>query len=189
MPERGVTCLPVKQAGLALPDPSQTAPENWTASCVITGHVVAALRGQVELRTADHSACLREGRTAVRRRGQIWAEEDLTAALEGALVLHARRLQRATKTRAWLTVQSSTVNGTELGSQELRDAIFLRYGLEPLDLPTYCDGCQAKFSISHALDCKKGGLVTTRHNELCDGVVDLAGKSFTPSDVRADPLI
>ena len=34
--EQGVTRLTVKQAGLALPDPSQTAPENWTASCVIT---------------------------------------------------------------------------------------------------------------------------------------------------------
>ena len=56
VPERGVTRLPIKQAGLALPDPSQTAPENWTESCVITGHPVAALRGQVEFRTADHSA-------------------------------------------------------------------------------------------------------------------------------------
>ena len=28
MPERGVTRLPVKQAGLSLPDPSQTALEN-----------------------------------------------------------------------------------------------------------------------------------------------------------------
>ena len=43
------------------------------------------------------------------------AEEALTAALEGALVLHAHRLRRATKTRAWLTVQPSTFNGTELG--------------------------------------------------------------------------
>ena len=36
VPEQGVTRLTVKQAGLALPDPSQTALENWTASCVIT---------------------------------------------------------------------------------------------------------------------------------------------------------
>ena len=43
-PEIGVTFLSVKQAGLALPNPDQTAPENWTASCVITGHLVAALR-------------------------------------------------------------------------------------------------------------------------------------------------
>ena len=67
VPERGVTNLNVKQAELALPDPSQTAPEKWTAPCVITGHLVAALRGLVEFRTEDHLSCLREGRTAVKR--------------------------------------------------------------------------------------------------------------------------
>ena len=36
VPEQRITRLPVKQAVLALPEPSQTAPENWTASCVIT---------------------------------------------------------------------------------------------------------------------------------------------------------
>ena len=65
VPERGVTLLPVKQTGLDLPDPSQTAHDNWMASSVITGHILASLRGQVEFRTADHSACLQEGQTAV----------------------------------------------------------------------------------------------------------------------------
>ena len=69
VPERDITHLPVKQAGLALPDPTQMAPENWKASCVITGHLVAALRVQVEFRTVDHWACLREVRTDVRRWG------------------------------------------------------------------------------------------------------------------------
>ena len=73
-PKIGVTRMPVKQAGLDLPDPTQTAPENWTASCVIIGHLVAALRGLVEFRTADHSACLWEGWTAVWRRSQQRAE-------------------------------------------------------------------------------------------------------------------
>ena len=83
----------------------------------------------------------------------------------------------------------STVNGTDLGAQEWRDALFLRYCLEPPDLPKYCDGCQARLSISHALDCKKGGLVTARHNKLRGGVADLAGKAFTPSHVRDNPVI
>ena len=65
-PGREITRLPVKQAGMALPDPTRTAPENWQASCVITGHLVSALRGQVPLRTADHAAYLRDGRAAVR---------------------------------------------------------------------------------------------------------------------------
>ena len=78
-----VTHLSVKQEGLALPDPSQTAPENWKASCVITGHLGSALRVQVEFLTADHLACLWEEQMAVWRRGQQRAEESLTAALEG----------------------------------------------------------------------------------------------------------
>ena len=89
VPERGVIHLPVKQAGLALPDPAQMSPENWTASCVITGHLVVALRGHVEFRTADHSACLREGLMAVQQRIQKQAEEALTATLEGAPVQRA----------------------------------------------------------------------------------------------------
>ena len=81
VPECDNTRLPVKQAGLALSDPIQTSPENWTASCVITGHLVVTLRGQVGFRMVDHLACLREGRTAVLKRGEIRAEEALTAAL------------------------------------------------------------------------------------------------------------
>ena len=69
------------------------------------------------------------------------------------------------------------------------DALFLRYGIDPLDLPHYCDGCNTTFSICHALNYNQGGLVTARHNELCDGVVDLAGKAFTPTHMRNDPLI
>ena len=58
-PERGFTSLPVKQVRLYLPDPNQTSSENFTESCVITGHLVTALRVQVEFRTAYHSSCLR----------------------------------------------------------------------------------------------------------------------------------
>ena len=86
-------------------------------------------------------------------------------------------------------MQLSTVNGTDLGDQEWRDALFLRYGIDPPDLPKYCDGCNTKFTVCHTLDCKRGGLVTAHHNELQDGVAYLAGKSFTPSHMCNDPLI
>ena len=47
---RAITGLPVKQAGIALPDPNQTSGANWTAYCVITGHLVTALRWTDEFR-------------------------------------------------------------------------------------------------------------------------------------------
>ena len=76
----------MKQAGLELPDPTKKSPENWTASCVITGNLVAALRGQEEFRTADHSACIQEVRTVVRKWSVLLAEEDLAKTLAGAPV-------------------------------------------------------------------------------------------------------
>ena len=45
-PGIGVTCLLMKQTVLSLPDPTKTAPKNWMVSCVVTGHLVVALRGQ-----------------------------------------------------------------------------------------------------------------------------------------------
>ena len=86
-------------------------------------------------------------------------------------------------------VQPSTSNRTEPGSQEWRDFLFLRYVLDPPYLPKFYHGCNNTFSICHALDCNKGGLLTSHHNKICDGVVDLAGKYFTTLQVCNDPLI
>ena len=94
----------------------------------------------MELWTADHLAYLQEGWTEVRRRSQQRAEEALAATIAGPLVQGACQLRQAKKTEACLIVQPSTVNGTELGAQEWRNALFLWYDLDPLDIPKYCDG-------------------------------------------------
>ena len=75
-------------------------------------------------------------------------------AMTTAPTLDARQLRRGTNTGAWLTVLPPKMKGTELGDQVWCDALFLRFGIEPLDLPTHCDGCNTKFSICRALDCK-----------------------------------
>ena len=189
VPDRGVTRLPVKQAVMALSDPSQTAPENCTASCVITGHLVAALKGHVEFWTADHSAWLREGRTAVRRHGQIQAEEALTSPLEGDPVLHTRCLQRAAKTGAWLTVLTSTVNVTELGAQEWRNALFLWYGLSPWTFPRNLTYVRPSFWSVTPLSEKSSASSRCVTTNSVMGVADPASKALTPSHVRNNPLI
>ena len=81
------------------------APENWTASCVITGPLVAALRVQKEFRTADHSIYLREGRAEVRKRSVLRIEEALVETLVGAHDQGAHHLWRTTKTGEWLMVK------------------------------------------------------------------------------------
>ena len=96
--------MTVKPAGMALPEPTKTTPENWMASCIITGYLVAALRIQEEFRKTDHATYMREGREYVRKRNTLQLEEELTDALEGAPVHVTHRLRRATTTGELLTV-------------------------------------------------------------------------------------
>ena len=82
----------MKQAGLALSDPTNTAPENWMASYVITGHLVTTLRVQEEFRMANHSTYLIEGREEVSKRNVKRSREALAETQEGAPVQDACRL-------------------------------------------------------------------------------------------------
>ena len=68
IPRRAITVLPVKQAIIALPDPTWTAGENWTVSCAITGHLVTALRGKAEFRSGNHTLLMGEGRYEIQHR-------------------------------------------------------------------------------------------------------------------------
>ena len=77
----------------------------------------------------------------------------------------------------------------ELGVQEWQDALFLRYGLKPPDLPKLRDRCNVTFYICHTLDFQNEGLFTVRRNDLRDRVADLSRKSFTPTYVSNNPLI
>ena len=51
--------------------------------------------------------------------------------------MEVHQLIWGTKTGAWIIVFTYTVNGTELGDQEWRDALFLCYGIDPPDLPPH----------------------------------------------------
>ena len=93
------------------------APENWKSSCVITGHLVADLRGQEEFRTSYHATYMREGREEARKRNTLQLYEALVETLEGAAVHVVSLLQQVTKTEAWLTVYPLTFNGAELGAK------------------------------------------------------------------------
>ena len=102
-----------------------------------------------------------------------------------------RTLKRANKTGRWLSVTPSHVSGTILSSTEFRDALMLRYTRVPSNLPPSCDGCgeSKKFDVNHALNCKKGVLVTARHDEIRDELKYLLEHVFSSSRIRCEPMI
>ena len=62
IPRRAVASLPLKHLRIALSDSTQTAGANWMVSCVIKGHLVAALRRTDEFQSGDHALLMGEVR-------------------------------------------------------------------------------------------------------------------------------
>ena len=57
--------------------------------------------------------------------------------------------------------------GLSLHKGAFRDALSLRYGWQPSNLPSKCV-CGKSFNVDHALNCSTGGFPTIRHNEIRD---------------------
>jgi hypothetical protein len=58
--------------------------------------------------------------------------------------------------------------------------------LELQNRPTHCDSCNAKYSIDHALSCKKGGLVSiAHHNEVKDELGFLVATLATSTQIQS----
>ena len=67
----------------------------------------------------------------------------------------------------WLTALPLIEHGFTLHKGAFHDALALRYGWTPSEMPPKC-ACGSKFSVEHALSCAKGGFPSIRHNEICN---------------------
>jgi hypothetical protein len=186
---RNLSALPVKFAGLAIPDPTASSEGNYEASTLVCSHILAAFRGTESFSSADHKSVRNAVTTELKSRRTEKLDSTLSSILADLDCDTRRTILRGKETGQWLSVMPSTLNGTELSAQEFRDALLLRHARTPGDLPSHCDGCGAKFDVRHALECKVGGLVIQRHNEINEELCDLASKALVPSAVRVEPMI
>ena len=78
-------------------------------------------------------------------------------------------------TSTWLTALPLEGYGFDLTRREFYDSLCLRYGWEPAKLPTNCT-CGQRFSLEHALTCRRGGYIAMRHDEVRDLFASLLGE-------------
>ena len=67
----------------------------------------------------------------------------------------------------WLSVIPLKEMSFDLNKREFRDAIRLRYDWPIPDTQSVCV-CGVRFTVDHAMICKRGGFIIERHNELPD---------------------
>jgi hypothetical protein len=193
-PRRTLTCLPVKHCGLALPDPTKSAELGYKESVLLTSRITAAMRSHggpdgAVFRSADHLATMSSVKLELKGRAKARHDSTLDSIVSKLPNDTRRTILRGKESGAWLTVPPSEVNGTVLNPQEWRDTALLRYARSPGDLQSHCDGCGQKFSILHALQCKNGGLVIARHDEIVGELIDLGKKALNSGAVRDEPRI
>ena len=67
----------------------------------------------------------------------------------------------------WLNTLPIAEHGFDLSKGEFCDALCLRFGWQPVNLPQMCV-CGKSFSVEHAFTCPYGGFPSIRHNEIRD---------------------
>ena len=87
---------------------------------------------------------------------------------------------------SWLNVIPLEEHGFNLNKSEFRDAVNLRYNKKLRGLPSKC-ACGQQYDVTHALNCKKGGFVIIRHNNIRDFEANLLKKVC--SDVETEPQL
>ena len=136
----------------------------------------AAISGQAEFSPTVHLDVLDTvHREASAARGER-VQYALSALLTSVSSSTHRAIERAVDfgVSGWLTVLPLAQYHFDLSLQQFHDALSLRYSRSLMLMPTSCDGCGAAFTLSHALDYMRGGLVIRRHNEIQDALDDLA---------------
>lgn len=187
--DRDLMSLPVKFAGLGILNPAQSAKEQFDTSRMITAELSDGLMANKELDVEDYLQRGKETRT-FRRTLRNGTHKGLkNELLSGSDETTKRRLKRSCQTGSWLTITPNRMNGTLLSADEFRDSLRIRYGLVPLHLQQECDGCYQRFSVEHAMSCKKGGLITIRHDDVKGEWHQLCAQALTPSAVSDEPLI
>jgi hypothetical protein len=182
-------------AGLAVPNPVSTCASNYQNSTVMSSHLLLAVQEKCLFSfQAHHDTC--KAALQGTRAGKLLTNESTLSKYLSSLPPPAdghpslaRAIGRARDTGMWLSTIPTHFNGSVLGNEEFQDGIRLRYMKVPNNLPIKCDGCNSDFSVGHAHQCKKGGLVTRRHDEINYELANLMRLAFKKSTVRAEPRI
>ena len=187
--ERAVFSFPTQMGGLNIIDSVHSAPSNYDTSRKLTDPIIGALKG---LNDFDldmfqiHCETVRKETIAIKESDLQSMFTNIVAQLDP---MQQRAVERAKseKMSSWLNVVPAARHQFDLSAQEFRDALAIRYKKPLLGIPPQCDGCSAPFDLAHALSCRKGGLVTQRHNEVRDAFGDLASLAW--HQVVKEPVV
>lgn len=184
--ERKVLELPIKEGGLGLRNISSRADLAYEASKEITQPLTNQIISQSEnlpnIRNVEEtkSKVLEE----VGMKNKTYKDNIVMQQTDDM----KRRLEQLSEPGAssWIGALPIKEYGFALNRGEFNDALNLRYNKNPKNLPAKCV-CGSVFTITHALNCHKGGFINARHDSLRN--MDAQLLSTVCTDVECEPQL
>ena len=161
--------LPARHGGLGIRLPSRHADREHQNSKFITQPLSNHILEQNSEYDYDTLSQQKQKRAELSRvnRQRIQSDADNILQQLPEQLQRAVDLARQKGSSSWLTTLPLTEHGFALHKAAFHDALALRYGWVPNNMPSTCD-CGKHFSVKHALSCARGGFPTIRHNEVRD---------------------
>ena len=179
----------MKRGGLGILEPWLLVERVHNTSKAASEVLVGSLLGGTDLNYVLHKGCIH--RASVVRRNQRNISENAALTRRKNLVDRAgmNHLQWATEIWQWITATPHSLNGPELLWEEFKENLILLYGIVPLNLLVYYDGCGKKLLVRNDLSFPKGGLVLVHNNDAVKNWGALLAQTINLSAISYEPII
>ena len=167
---RDLIALPARMGGMGIINPVKVAGDEHRNSTRVTAPLTSLIKEQDGYGTVDPRA-IKDIKKQISRDREKEQRQRLNEIQNSGHLdeIHTRKLEMSLEKGAsnWLTTLPIKEEGFSMTKQEFHTALAIRYVLPVPRLPDRCS-CGVKFTIDHAMICKKGGYICQRHNELRD---------------------
>ena len=186
--ERELLSLPARHYGLGVIIPTDHFLSYFSFSNRVPAPLIDHLLRQCSSCSLDVYQQMYQYKHELRvsHRNDLSAQVDL---LSDRLSPHLKRVLDAASERgasSLLTTLPIAGHGFALSKGEFRDAMCLRFGWQPVNLPQTCV-CAKSFSVEHAFSCPCGGFPSICHNDIRDLTAKLL--SEVCNDVCVEPAL
>ena len=165
--EKGLFALLISEDGLGIEELSIKAPREYEISKKVTQPLVTAMVIQ------SNTLPDKEEQQSLINEAKLEKQQGLqerSKRIEDALPVATKQVVQHTKmvgASNWLNAIPLAEHGFNLSKSEFRDALALRFNHNIKGLPSKCP-CGQRFDVTHAMNCKRGGFVIMRHNDIRD---------------------
>ena len=182
--ERELFSLPVRLGGMGLESIASIANDEFSMSKEITAPLAALIA--IQGTTLPNPETVDQLKKELNKQKSDKLKEKTARVDESISNAMKRNVAQAREqgTSSWLNVLPLERYGFTLNKSEFQDAIALRYNKHINNLPSYCV-CGSKYDVTHAMNCKRGGFINARHDNIRDFEASLLSQVCL--DVESEP--